>query len=61
MEPKSIIPALHGVGYVREQARSGHRCGRCMNPHTRSGGNPDCPNNRASQTVPYEEEAHDGD
>lgn len=26
--------------------RDGHRCGRCANPFTRSGGRDDCPNAR---------------
>lgn len=30
---------------------SEHVCGKCRNPFT--GGNPACPNNRASQSVPY--------
>lgn len=51
MEPKSIIPSLHGVGYVREQATSS-RCRRGNQPY---GHNPECDCRRASQTVPYAE------
>ena len=54
-----VGPVTQGGVYGRENPPTGHRCGRCSNPFTSSGGNDACPNNRASQVIPYMDEVPD--
>ena len=54
-----IGPVTQGGVYGRSPDAGGHRCGKCSNPYTLSGGNDACPNNRASQVVTYIEGSAD--